>query len=171
MKTIKMSYKGLMFDVNPASIKTDFSKKIETKAIPFGFGKTAEISRMPVKISGSGIISGANKGEVTFELMRIFEKGGSSYLFTPYMAPMRAYFTDFSVRVNAEKDCIEYDFTFVEDCTEKKSRYAFGYTYAKSGENLFDIANRCNVSSDRIFEANDYMDMFSVSEGDKVWLA
>ncbi|MBE6816903.1 MAG: hypothetical protein E7520_04280 [Ruminococcaceae bacterium] len=169
MNTIKMSYKGMLFEVNPQSIQTDFSKKVETKALPFGFGRTAVVCRMPATVSGSGILTGENAGERAFELMRIFEKGGASYLFMPKIAPVKAYFTALALSVRDE-NCIEYRFTFTEECTEKKSHYAFGYTYARAGENLYDIANRCSVSSSKLFEANDYMDMFSVSEGDKVWL-
>ncbi|MBR3148970.1 MAG: hypothetical protein IKF64_02280 [Eubacterium sp.] len=170
MTLIKMSYKGFVFNVNPSSIKSDFSKKIETKVIPFGFGKSTEVCRLPVVISGSGKFCGADAGEKAHELMRIFEKGGASYLFAPHIAPMKAFFTDLSMSVNAEEDCVDYTFSFTEECTEKKSRYSFGYTYARRGENLYDIANRCSVKSEKLFEANDYMDMFSVQEGDKVWL-
>ncbi|MBE6719347.1 MAG: hypothetical protein E7571_01665 [Ruminococcaceae bacterium] len=170
MTAMKMSYKGFLFDVNPSSIKTQFGRQIETKTVPFGFGRSSEICRMPAKISGSGVFCTADAGEKAFELMRIFEKGGSSYLFVPKLAPMKAYFTDLTMSVNAETQSIEYSFSFTEDCSEKKSRYRFGYTYAKSGENLFDIANRCCVEAEKLFAANDFMDMFSVQEGDKVWL-
>lgn len=169
MNTIRMCYKGMIFNANPYSIKTDFSKKIETKTIPFGFGKSTEVCRMPAKISGSGIFTGTDAGEKAYELMRIFEKGGASYLFMPKLAPVKAYFTGLSMSVKNE-NCIEYSFAFTEECADKKSHYSFGYTYARNGENLYDIANRCSVSSRQLFDANDFMDMFAVREGDKVWL-
>ena len=108
MNAVKMSYKGMLFDVNPASVKTEFCKKVNVKAIPFGFGKSTEICRMPVKISGSGVLLQPNAGEEAHKLMHIFEKGGSSYLFIPKLAPIKAFFTDLSMSVNAE--------TFNIDC-------------------------------------------------------
>ncbi|MBQ8078036.1 MAG: LysM peptidoglycan-binding domain-containing protein [Eubacterium sp.] len=170
MNTAKMGYKGMTFDVNPATIRTDFSKKVAVKTIPFGFGKSTEICRMPVKITGSGMFCGKNAGQNAHRLMQVFEKGGSSYLFLPKLAPIKAFFTDLTMRVGADSESIEYTFSFTEDCVEKQSRYPFGYTYAKQGENLYDIANRCNITADALFSANDFMDMFSVQEGDKVWL-
>lgn len=170
MNTAKMGYKGMTFDVNPKSVKTDFSKKIAIKTIPFGFGKSAEICKMPVKITGSGAFYGSTAGQEAHKLMQVFEKGGSSYLFMPKLAPIKAFFTDLTMRVGADSESIEYTFSFTEDCTEKRSSYPFGYTYALEGENLYDIANRCEVAADVLFRANDYMDMFSVREGDKVWL-
>ena len=169
-ETINMSYKGMVFSANPSSIKTDFRRKTETKHIPFGFGKTTEICRLPAKITGSGKFVGAGAGEKAYNLMRVFEKEGSSYLFLPEFPPVKVYFTDLSVNLNAKDYGVEYTFEFTEDCVGKKSRFAFGYTYAKRGENLFDISNRCDVSFDKLFEINDFPDMFSVSEGDKVWL-
>ena len=170
MNIMKMGYKGMTFDVNPSSVKTDVSKKVAIKTIPFGFGKSAEICKMPVKITGSGVFCGENAGQDAHKLMQIFEKGGSSYLFMPRLAPIKAFFTDLTMRIGADSESIEYTFSFTEDCTEKRSSYPFGYTYAKAGENLYDIANRCEVSTESLFNANDFMDMFSVREGDKVWL-
>ena len=167
---IKMSYKGLVFGANPESIKSDFRKKTDTKTIPFGFGKTTEVCRMPAKITGNGKFVGADAGERAQKLMRVFEKEGSSYLFMPQFPPVKVYFTDLTLSINAKDYGVDFAFEFTEDCVGKKSRFPFGYTYAKRGENLFDIANRCDVSFDSLFEVNDYMDMFSVSEGDKVWL-
>ncbi len=168
--TTEMSYGGYLFRVNPATLSTSFSKKVETKVIPFGFGRAAEICRMPAVIRGTGVLTGSNAGEKAHELMRIFEKDGASYLFVPQLAPMKAFFTDLSMRIDAQEQCIRFSFAFTEDCTEKKSRYPFGYTYARRGENLYDIANRCCVNSRALFEVNDFMDMFSVEEGDRVWL-
>lgn len=170
MNMTKMGYKGMTFDVNPTTIKTDFSKKIAIKTIPFGFGKSAEICKMPVKITGSGMFCGSDAGQKAHRLMQVYEKSGSSYLFMPKLAPLKAFFTDLSLRVGADSESIEYTFSFTEDCTEKRSDYPFGYTYAQRGENLYDIANRCELAADAVFRANDYMDMFSVNEGDKVWL-
>jgi hypothetical protein len=59
---------------------------------------------------------------------------------------------------------------FVEDSKQKNPTFNFKFTYALAGENIFDIANRTNVSLKQIVESNDYEDLFAVKEGDKVML-
>ncbi|MBQ7202858.1 MAG: hypothetical protein IJS03_02440 [Eubacterium sp.] len=171
MNTIKMSFRGVVFDANPSTLKAEFSKKTVKRSNAFSFGRAEEICRMPTVITGSGKYYASDAGEKMNELMKAFEYSGSSYLFSPALPPVKAFFDSLEVKLSSDNEYIEYTFTFIEDCSGKKPDYSFGYTYARNGENLFDIANRCNVQTDRLFEFNDYIDMFSVSEGDKVWLA
>lgn len=170
MKLIKMRYKGFTFPVNPSSIKAELSKTISASTIPFSFSKTQEVGFSPSVISASGSFTGNTAQENARTLLRIFKDRGSAYLFIPGIEPLKAYFKNLSISFNAEKNSADYSLIFVEDNRGKKSKFDFGFTYALEGENLFDIANRTNRDFDKIFEANHFMDMFSVKEGDKVWL-
>lgn len=170
MNFIKMSYKGLSFDVNPSSIKAEFTKSIAEKNILFKSGRVQEICFEPAKISGSGKLTGDNARQCAHSLMRIFKSKGSGYLFAPDISPMKAFFSELSISYNASENCVSYSFTFVEDSENKSFSFDFGYTYALEGENLYDISNRTDVAVEKLFEYNDYADLFSVSEGDRIWL-
>jgi hypothetical protein len=170
MQTIKMSYKGLIFDVNPTSVKTEFSKSIAKKKILFKSSKSQEMCFNPVKISGSGKLIGDKAKEQAHNLMRIFKSKGSAYLFVPELPPIKAYLSELNISFNSAQNCIDYDFAFIEDSEDKDYLKDFAYTYAFEGENLYDISNRTEISVENLFEYNDYSDLFSVNEGDKVWL-
>lgn len=171
MKQIKMSYKGFTFDVNPSSLKIGMAKNIGIKHIPFSTSKVEEINFQPIKISGNGRIVGENALEKAFELERIFKSKGSSYLFIPSSSPVKAFFSAFNISFDSKDNSVLYSFEFIEDCVGKKEEYCFGYTVAKRGESLYDIALRTGVDLDEIFANNKYADLFSVSKGDKVWLS
>ena len=170
MKLIKLSYKGFEFPINPRSIQIDFAKKISTRTLPFAKGRAQEICFEPCVISGSGSLTGSNARRQAHELMRIFKSEGSAYLFSPEGTPLKAFFQALRVSYNAEKECVDYTFTFVEDGADKSCSYPFGFTYAQAGENLYDIANRTDTDAATLFNSNCFADMFAVEEGDKVWL-
>ncbi|MFR5875368.1 MAG: hypothetical protein ACLUFN_02635 [Eubacterium sp.] len=170
MNTIKMNYKGFSFDVNPTSIKTELSKNIAKKSILFKSAKTQEVFFEPARISGSGRFVGTDARQKAHNLMRIFKSKGSAYLFAYDMPPMKAFFCNLSVSYSAKENCVSYTFSFVEDCNDKQFSYDFGCTYALEGENLYDISNRTDVAVERLFEYNNYSDLFSVRKGDRVWL-
>ncbi len=170
LQMIKMNYKNFSFDVNPSAVKIEFSKNISCENIIFSNSKTDEISFNPVIISGEGCFCGENAKDYAHELMRIFKSNGSDYLFVPDIDPIKAFFDKLCISYNADKNSVGYTFSFIEDCSDKKSNYDFGFTYALKGENLYDIANRTGVSIETIVENNDFEDLFSVGEGDKVCL-
>lgn len=170
MKTIKMGFRGFVFDVNPSSIKLEYSKSVASKVVLFSTGRTQEVSFDATKISGSGKFVGKNAREYAYSLESVFKHKGSSFLFIPDGTPIKAFFTKLNISYNAEENSVSYSFEFVEDYQGERDSYDFGFTYALDGENLYDIANRTNVDVADLFSHNDYMDLFSVEGGDKVWL-
>ena len=46
----------------------------------------------------------------------------------------------------------------------------FKYTFAKAGENAFEIANRCDISVNDIMLFNDFKTPFDIKTGDRVVL-
>lgn len=171
MKQIKMSYKGFDFEVNPSSIEVSLSKNISTKQLPFCSSKTQEISFAPTVISGKGRFCCDNAGEQAFKLERIFKSNGSAYLFAPGISPMKAFFKSLSISSDSRDGSICYSFEFIEDNQGKKSEHKFDYIYADNGDNLFTISNKTGVAVEKLFELNNYKDLFSVRNGDKVWLS
>lgn len=170
MKLIKMSYKGFVFSANPSSIKIQLSKYVSKRNIPFFTSKTQEICFQPAKITGKGVFAGADAGKFADRLMRIFKSEGSAYLFLPDSEPVLAYFDALDISYDAEKNYVSYSFSFIEDSKGKKHSFDFGYTFALEGENLYDVANRTDVSIEKLAQCNDFKDLFSLSKGDRVRL-
>ena len=170
MQYIKMSYKGVVFNVNPSGIKISMKKGVSRRTVPFGTSRAQEISTMPVVISGEGTFTGSDAFERAQELMRVFDDKGSAYLFLPDAMAMKAYFNALDISYDAAKNRVDYTFAFTRDYNGRSNVYNPGFTKVKRGENLYDIANRCNVRTDNLFISNDFKDMFSVKEGDRVWL-
>ena len=170
MECIKMSYKGFQFPVNVSSIEADYSKKVKSVIIPRGSARAQEICFNPTVIKGAGCFTGRDANEKANMLMTAFQSKGSAYLFSPVFSPMRMYFSKLKMSADSEKGCIEYRFTFIEEVNSKGRRYDFGYTFALPEENLYDVANRCGVRVEKLVEANGVKDLFSLNEGDKIWL-
>lgn len=171
MQYIKMSYKGFSFDANPSSLTARYSKNVSKKRIPFSASASQEVGPSEAVISGEGSFVGAGAMKRAHELLRIYNKKGSDYLFCPHALPIKAYFSELDISYSSAENKVSYCFTFVQDSSEKASDYSFKYTIANAGENLFDVANRTGVDIEKIVASNDYEDLFSISEGDKVWLA
>ncbi len=170
MKSIKMSYKGFEFPVNSQSLEIELSKKTAAAPIIKRGARVQEICFNPTVISGAGILSGDGAPEQANRLMRIFREESSAYLFSPAFPPMRMFFKALKLSSRADKNCIEFSFEFEEEYCAKRSRHSFGYTYALQGENLYDIANRCEIPIEELFALNGFKDLFSVNEGDRIWL-
>lgn len=171
MKLIKMSYKGLSFNVNPSSVEISLSKNISVKNIPFVSSNSQEINIKPSKISGKGKFIGEDSMEKAYQLERIFKSKGSSYLFVPNSEPIKVFFSSLSISFDSKDNSVNYSFEFVEDISSKKDEYPFGFTYIKKGENLYDISNRTGISVDKLIEINDCKDLFTFMVGDKIWLS
>lgn len=170
IQLIKMNYKGFSINVNPSSIKIDYSKTIAKKTSVFSTSTTQEICFEPTIISGSGKFAGENARDYANRLARVFKTKGSAYLFVPDGMPIKAFFKSLNISYDSESNCVSYSFEFVEDYQGKSTSYDFGYTFARKGENLFDISSRTDVDIQKLFENNNFTDLFSVKEGDRVWL-
>lgn len=170
MKSIKMTYRGFCFDVNPDSVKCGFSRAHTTALIAGRRAKVKELCELPSKISGGGKFFGENAREQMQTLFALYKKGGAAYLFSPVFPPVKVYFTRLDYGISAGGECINYAFEFIEAQNEKKGAFDFGYTVAEEGENLFDISNRTGVSVEKIVKQNAFETPFSVEEGDRVWL-
>lgn len=166
-----MNYKGFEFDANPNTLKASYTKAISKKRIPFSTSVSEEISSTEAVISGNGFFVGEDAMKKAYEMLRVFNKKGSDYLFCSSALPIKAFFCDLDISYSSVEDKVSYSFTFVQDADNKASDFDFGYTIAKQGENAFDIANRMGVDIDKIVEANSLEDLFSICEGDKIWLA
>lgn len=170
MEMIKMKYKDFEFDVNPTDIRLSMSKNISKHSLPYKAQSCEEMGKNAAVVSGKGYFLGEDAMNKAYALSRVYNKKGSDYLFTPYCVPIKVFFSSLDIIYSASNSRVEYTFEFTQDKPEKKDTYDFGYTIAKDGENLFDIANRTGLEIEKIASLNDFGDLFSVKEGDRVWL-
>ena len=170
MNCIEMSYKGFTFAANPNQIKIRLSKKLAAQTMPFQKSRVQEICDEPSVISGTGSLEGKNAEQEAYRLMLLFKLKGSAYLFSPVLPPLKMFLKELTVSSNAEKERIDYSFSFVEDASSKKHARENRFTYVQSGENLFDVANRINYPVEYLAQVNGVKDLFSVKERDKIWL-
>lgn len=171
MQYIRMSYKNFTFWVNPSTLKISHRRVVSSRSIPFGASRSREISMSPVVISGQGVFAGDDARDNARDITRIFDEKGSGYLFLPDSTPVKAIFSRLDVSYRDTDGSIVYDFEFVQENPSKSASFDFGFTYAKAGENLYDVSNRTSVGVDRLFELNSYKDLFSIQEGDKIWIS
>lgn len=166
----KMKYKSFTFPSNPSEIKILGNRNIRTEPL---FGASACVSNVsadPTVIKGSGAFFGNEGGKHAHMLHNLLKEEDSGWLFAPCAIPVQAFFEAFTSEYNAAKNCVSYTFSFIEDCTPYKSQFDFGFTYARDGENAFDIAGRTGVSVDKIMESNSFVTPFDINKWDKVAL-
>lgn len=167
---MRMQYKDFIFPSNPRNIKVSSSVNCSEKPV---YGQNSDVQGVSVNPS---VITG--NGEFYFEkgedgcsyLMHLLRQATSGWLFVPSSPPMKAFLTEFSFEKNAQKGCCTYSFEFKEDCTDKSETVLFAQTIARKGENMFEIANRCNVDVSAIMRLNDFKTPFDIKEGDVVRL-
>ncbi len=170
MDSIKMSYGGFTFNANPSSVKTEYKKNTAPSVFPFRRAKTNIISKSPAVISGNGKFCGKNARAEAQMLLSVFKREGAAYLFSPVLAPVKAYFTALDFSVNSVSGSIDYSFEFTQEEASDSDLYDFGYTLAEENENLFDIAHRTNTNIEKIIDLNSFKTPFDIREGDRIWL-
>lgn len=170
MQMMKMRYKDFEFLVNPKDVKLSMSRSISHNIIPHSVEYSQDLGRSSSVVSGKGYFVGEDAMTKAFNLIRVYNKKGSDYLFLPSSIPIKAYFSRLDVSYSSGENRVEYSFEFVEECVDKKDECDYGYTFAADKENLFDISNRTGIKVEKLVDLNNYGDLFTVREGDKVWL-
>ena len=170
MKDFKMRYKDFVFPQNPKHIEISSERDLQTESIYGEKSNVEDIAQKPIKVTGNGTIYGKEAQEVCSYLSYLLKQGTAGELHCPSLYPINAYFKKFVYSQNATKDGMDYSFSFVEVCSDKREKIELDYTVAQIGENAFDIAYRTGVSIDMIMEKNNFPTPFDIKTGDKVVL-
>lgn len=170
MNNIILEYKGHKFPVNPATLEISNSKKLGIEHIYGGNAKAQEIDVEPTVIKGKGAFYGDDSQLQCMLICELLKEHGSGWLYYPEAFAVKAFFTQFDYRLDSKSNSVSYNFTFIEDCSDRCSRRLFEYTSAQKGENAFDIANREGVSVSDIMTLNCYATPFDITSGDRVRL-
>lgn len=167
---MKMKYKGFEFDVNPKNFKISMNKSIAKYDTVYSEQLCVENGKECASVSGNGCFIGKNAADKAFELVRVYNKKGSDYLFLPNSVPLKMRFTSLDISYSSGNDRVEYSFVFTQESNTKSETKTSRFTYALEEENLFDVANRTGVEVETLVKCNDFGSVFALKEGDRVWL-
>lgn len=167
---IRMSYKDVEFLSNPEVINISLSANISEKPLLNSDSAVNNVSRNAVVISGSGCFWGKAALSAARELKSLQRSSSSGWLFLPDGSCYDAFFSSLTIKEEAQKDCVSYSFSFIENCNHTSAEYDFGFTYAEEGENMFDIAHRCSVKIEKLMQLNNFKTPFCINAGDRVVL-
>jgi len=170
MKQLTMRYKGFAFPVNPGEISLTLSRNIRTEAAAFRRVRVSDTGKCPCTVSGSGCFFGEDAEEQAYRLMTVFQSEGAAWLYAPSLPPMRMFFQSLQIYRSADKQCVQYRFSFTEATPLKQHTRQCRYTYVRENETLFDVANRTGIAVEELAQRNCVKDLFSLGEGDKLWL-
>jgi hypothetical protein len=163
-----MKFKDFEFPSNPNTIEITSNRNVNINCVYGEKSVTENVSCNPTVISGSGSFFGDNADEYCTRLSRLLKIESSGWLYCPNAYPIKAFFSEFTYKVDSEKGCVQYNFTFIEDCSSKQEEKKFCYTISQKDENAFDIANREGVSVDDVMTLNDFKSPFDIKEGTTV---
>ncbi len=170
MKEFKMRFKDFVFPSNPKKIEISTKRDIAVASLFSSKSDVQSISQKPIVVSGNGTFYGNEAEGVCTLLSHLLKQGTPGELHCPSLYPINAYFEQFTYSENAMKDGLDYSFSFIEVCSDKKESVELDYTFALMDENAFDIAKRMNVSVDKIMDLNDFPNPFNITEGERVKL-
>ncbi len=170
MQYMKMKYGGFEFNVNPKSFKASMNKNLTKYDTVFSEQMCVDNGRECTRVSGEGYFIGENAADKAFELVRVYNKKGSDYLFLPNSVPVKAYFSSLDISYSSANDRVEYSFVFTQECNTKNELQTPEFIYALKDENLFDVSNRTGVEIETLVKCNDIGNVFAIKEGDRIWL-
>lgn len=165
---MKMRFKDFIFPSNPSVFEISSSTNMAVRSVYHGNSDVQSVSLNPIKVNGNGEFFGDKAEESCQYLMHMLRTKESGVLILPSGSDFNAYLNKFTFCKNARKNSISYTFEFTENCNSKSEVRDFCFAVCQSGENAFDIANRCNVSVNDIMIHNDLKTPFDIKEGEKV---
>lgn len=148
-----MRFKGFTFWCNPFSIEVLSEVSTADYTLPYSGQEYEDLGKKCRVIKGKGEIRGTDCLEKYAELYALLSKPGKGVLSLPNMKPMEALFTSLSALADVSPDKISYSFTFTEVNSKEKKPFLKTHT-VKSGETLFDIAYKYDVSVESLVELN-----------------
>lgn len=166
-----MSFKSHIWTYNPSKVKFLSRKEIVEQKIPMGKNILQNFGRNSRVISGEGYLFGEDCFSQYDALWKVHKEETSGLLTIPKFSVMYGYFTNLEIVGEPTENLISYKFTFVEDMESIDNEYSPSFCYVNSGESLWDISRKYNISVEKLLGLNLWVkNPFSLSEGDKVFL-
>jgi len=166
----KMRFKNFCFKSNPAFLEITHNRMVHNQPLLNGKSRVENGAVLPAEIQGKGCLFGSRAAEDAAVLEMLHKKAEPGWLYLPCGQAYHAYLKKLSVSFDAERNRYDYSFLFVENVNEKQPVRPLDFTLAGENENMFEIAQRCGISVERLMALNDYKTPFEVQAGDRVVL-
>ena len=169
MNLAPMSFGSYVWPRNPETVKAERARNAVQFRVPGGTGVVQAESSAPRRVSGSGRLTGGGCME-EFARLSAALSGGSGTLCLPGMKPFAAVCVSLAMKGVPRPNCVEYEFTFLEDASAAGSGTAAAETYVcEGGENIWEIANRYGADADALRAANPQIEWLNALEaGERV---
>lgn len=167
-----MRYKEYIWPHNPATYSITYERQVAVHKVPFGRYYMQDLGLGCRVMRGQGEFSGKNAYGEFKKLASVFYSGGPGLLIHPLWQISNAYFTSLKLEQEPRPDYVRYSFEFrerydgyneelsVRNSSEEGSGAAVASSGQEntctvvSGDTLWGIARRWNVSLESLLEAN-----------------
>lgn len=167
-----MRYKEYIWPHNPATYSITYERQVAVHKVPFGRYYMQDLGLGCRVMRGRGEFSGKNAYGEFKKLASVFYSGGPGLLIHPLWQISNAYFTSLKLEQEPRPDYVRYSFEFrerydgyneklsVRDSSEGGASAAVtpsgqeNACIVVSGDTLWGIARRWNVSLESLLEAN-----------------
>lgn len=167
-----MRYKDYIWPHNPATYSITYERQVAVHKVPFGRYYMQDLGLGCRVMRGQGEFSGKDAYAEFKKLASIFYSGGPGLLIHPLWQISNAYFTSLKLEQEPRPDYVRYSFEFRErydgynekltarDFSGEASNAAVKSSGQKnacivvSGDTLWGIAKRWNVSLESLLQAN-----------------
>lgn len=167
-----MRYKDYIWPHNPATYSITYERQVAVHKVPFGRYYMQDLGLGCRVMRGQGEFSGKDAYAEFKKLASVFYSGGPGLLIHPLWQISNAYFTSLKLEQEPRPDYVRYSFEFRErydgyneklsarDSSGEASNTALkgsgqeNACIVVSGDTLWGIAKRWNVSLESLLQAN-----------------
>lgn len=172
MKLAPMRFGGVSMRHNPEKLSISGKNRLQEYLSPCCEADSQLLGRELCRISGEGVLFGADCIEQYRVLEALQRSHTPSKLVLPRMQPMYAYLKELSLSAEPQEDVLHYRFVFCETKSPRTAtqgeRY---YVTVSQGESLWDIAYAYDRPIEELTELNPQIPLIDeISEGERVRL-
>ena len=170
MKLAPMRFGGVSMRHNPEKLSITGKNRLQEYLSPCCEADSQVLGRELCRISGEGVLFGADCIEQYQTLENLQRDHTRSKLVLPRMQPMYAYLRELSLSADPQDDVLRYRFVFCETRSPRKMTQGEQYYVTVSqGESLWDIAYAFDRSVEGLAELNPQIPLIGeISEGERV---
>ena len=144
MRLAPMRFSGVSMRHNPEKLSINGKNRLQEFMSPCCEADSRFLGRELCRISGEGVLFGADCIEQYHVLETLRQNQTPAKLVLPKMQPLYAYLKELSLSAEPQDDVLHYRFVFVEAKSPRKAITGEQvYVTVSQGESLWDIAYAC----------------------------
>ena len=172
MKLAPMRFGGVSMRHNPEKLSISGKNRLQEYLSPCCEADSVILGRELCRVSGEGVLFGADCLEQYHTLEKLQHSHRPSKLVLPKTQPMYAYLKELSLSAESQDDVLRYRFVFCEAKSPRKATQGEQvYVTMSQGESLWDIAYRFGRPIEALTALNPQIPLIDeISEGERVRL-